>query len=81
MDVRVRLFAQMRIDAGTDLLRLELPEGATVETALSELQSRHPELSRHLGSCMLAVGLDYVGHDHPLQDADELTLVPPVQGG
>lgn len=81
MDVRVRLFAQMRIDAGTDLLRLELPEGATVETALSELQSRHPELARHLGSCMLAVGLDYVGPDHLLQEADELTLVPPVQGG
>lgn len=81
MNVRVRLFAQMRIDAGTDLIQLVLPDGATVETALNELKSRHPQLSRHLGSCMLAVALDYVGPHHRLREADEISLVPPVQGG
>jgi molybdopterin converting factor subunit 1 len=81
MIVRVRLFAQMRIDAGTEQLALELPDDATVESALAELTARHPEISRHLGSCMLAVDLDYVSRQHRLQDDDEISLIPPVQGG
>lgn len=81
MNIRVRLFAQMRIEAGTDVIDLELPEGATVEAALAELRSRHPAIARHLPSCMIAVDLDYVDTRRPLRDADELSLVPPVQGG
>ena len=81
MNIRVRLFAQMRIDAGADVLDLDLPEGATVEAALAELQSRHPAVARLLPTCMVAVALDYVDPQHRLQDADELSLVPPVQGG
>jgi molybdopterin converting factor small subunit len=81
MNIRVRLFAQMRIDAGAEVIDLSLPDGATVETALAELRSRHPAVARHLSTCMTAVDLDYVGQQHLLRDADELTLVPPVQGG
>ena len=81
MKVHVRLFAQMRIEAGTEQLEMELPEEATVSFALEELTKRHPALGRHLGACMVAVGLDYVSKSQTLREQDEISLIPPVQGG
>lgn len=81
MDVRILLFAQMRIRAGTGSVGLTLPEGATVADALEVLLASHPELRAHAPSCMMAVGLEYADASHRLRPGDELSLIPPVQGG
>ncbi|MCA9729917.1 MAG: MoaD/ThiS family protein [Candidatus Eisenbacteria bacterium] len=81
MLIQVRLFAQMRIEAEAERLELPVPEGSTVADALSVLRERHPRLTRHLDSCMFAVGLDYVKADRVLRSGDEISLIPPVQGG
>jgi molybdopterin converting factor small subunit len=81
MQITVRLFAQMRIEAGAEQVELDLPEDATVSRALEELTSYHPGLQKHLGACLVAVGLDYVPKGHGLRERDEISLIPPVQGG
>jgi molybdopterin converting factor small subunit len=43
--------------------------------------ARFPKLSAMKKSTLLAVGVDYQPRDYALQDGDEVSLFPPVQGG
>lgn len=76
MRVQIRLFASLRERAGTDLLTLELPDGASVGDALDELRWLTGDLRT-----VLAVNRDYASAETPLQADDELALIPPVSGG
>ena len=40
-----------------------------------------PKLAAMKKSTLLAVGVDYQPRDYVLQDGDEVSLFPPVQGG
>lgn len=81
MRVRVRLFAALVEAAGTDVLDLELPAGATVRAALEAAGGRVPAVRRYAGSLLAAVNMEYVALAHPLADGDEVALIPPVSGG
>ena len=76
--VRVRLFAMLRERAGTDVLELELPEGASVADALAT-----PTVATLTGDlhCVLAVNRIYAPPEQLLAAGDELALIPPVSGG
>ncbi len=76
MRVRIRLFAALRERAGTDLLTLDLPDGARVGDALDELRWLTGDLRT-----VLAVNRDYASAETVLQADDELALIPPVSGG
>jgi molybdopterin synthase catalytic subunit len=76
MRVQIRLFAALRERAGTNLLELELPEGAQVSDALSALQWLTGDLR-----AVLAVNREYASASTRLQADDELALIPPVSGG
>ena len=81
MDISVRLFASLREHAGAGTLRLELPDGATVDDAIAGLRrgplSGLPEAAQFVA----AVGREYTKRDRVLREGDELALVPPVSGG
>jgi len=81
MNVRVNLFAQMRRAAGAAAVDLELPSGATLGQALETFYEAHPRLGGFRSSVMTAVGLEYAAEDHVLTDGEEISLIPPVQGG
>lgn len=81
MTVRVRFFAILRDLAGVAEVPLELDDGTTVAQAREPLLKRLPALRDHLPRCAFAVNLAYVKPDAPLQDGDELALIPPVSGG
>ncbi len=74
MEVEVRLFAGLRQRAGTDRVRVQLPEPATVSDLLEamELPPR---------SCVVALNREYVAGDRPIAAGDEVALIPPVSGG
>lgn len=76
MRIRIRLFANLRERAGADELELELPDGARVCDALSELRWLTGGTT-----VALAVNREYAGSDTPLRTDDELALIPPVSGG
>jgi molybdopterin converting factor small subunit len=58
-----------------------LPAGSTVDVLLGKLIARFPKLA-DLQRCMLiAVGVDYQTRTYVLNEGDEVSLFPPVQGG
>lgn len=81
MQVRVRLFASLRDAVGRAELMLDLPQGATAETAWATLVAAQPELAPRRPSLATAVNRRYGRFDAPLADGDELAFLPPVSGG
>ncbi|HET7726630.1 MAG TPA: MoaD/ThiS family protein, partial [Candidatus Limnocylindrales bacterium] len=79
--VRVRLFAIQRQLAGTRLVELDLPDGATVEDGWQALVERFPVLAPGRPSVRFAVDGEYADPDAPLHDGAELASIPPVSGG
>jgi molybdopterin synthase catalytic subunit len=81
MKIQVRYFAVFRERLGTDSEELEVDDGARVAGALERLESRHQIIARMRGRYRVAVNQEMVADDHPLNDGDELVLIPPVAGG
>jgi molybdopterin synthase catalytic subunit len=81
MTIRIKLFAVLRDKAGMSDLRLDLPESATVSSAIEALVARHPALEPIARRIAFAVNLDRAGPDTILHNNDELALLPPVSGG
>jgi MoaE-MoaD fusion protein len=79
--IRVRLFAMQREAAGTKLLQLEIPLGATVEDAWTAVVEAVPALAPGRASLRFAVNGTYADPETPLADGDELACIPPVSGG
>lgn len=76
MRVSVLLFAGLRDRAGTSLLELELPEGASVGDALERLG----EITAGV-PVVMAVNHEYAAAEQVLEPGDEVALIPPVSGG
>lgn len=81
MRVRVRLFASLREAVGRDQLDLDLPDGATPETAWERLVREWPALAARRRSLSAAVNRRYLPFDSPLAAGDEVVFIPPVSGG
>jgi molybdopterin synthase catalytic subunit len=81
MRIQVRLFAMQREAAGTKLLHLEVPLGATVEDGWAAVVEAVPALAPGRSSVRFAVNGRYVAPSTPLADGDELACIPPVSGG
>lgn len=81
MKVRLRLFASLREAVGRPELDLDLPEGATAETAWTRLTGMEPGLKSRRGSLAASVNRRYASFETPLRDGDEIVFIPPVSGG
>lgn len=81
MRVTVLLFAAHRELVGRADTVVALPEGATVETLLSELKARGGGWALLPARAAVAVNRKYAGGDTTLADGDEVALIPPVAGG
>ena len=60
---------------------LELPDATTVAALLEILYSRTPALRDWDKSILVAAGVEFVGRDYVLQPGDQISIMPPVQGG
>jgi molybdopterin converting factor small subunit len=60
---------------------LDLPEGAKVGDILELLYSRTPPLRDWDKSILVAAGVEFVGRDYVVNRGDEISIMPPVQGG
>jgi len=79
--ISVQFFSYFRDLTGCAETKAELPSGATLGQLHDQLAEKFPALGRMRRSSLLAVGVDYQGRDHVLQDGDVVSLFPPVQGG
>lgn len=81
MRIEVRLFAMQRAQTGQRSHVLELPEGAGVSAAWQALVLEFPVIEPAGSSVRFARNGRYVDIDAPLDDGDELAVIPPVAGG
>ena len=79
--VRVRLFAMQRELAGTRVVELDLPAGATIEDAWAALVDELPVLAPGRPALRFARNGGYAPPDTRLEDGDEVAMIPPVSGG
>jgi molybdopterin converting factor small subunit len=81
MRLHVRFYSYFKELAGCAEADTLLPAGATVENLLRQLYGRFPRLAPMERSTLVAVGVEYQGRGYVLNDGDEVSLFPPVQGG
>ena len=81
MKVRVQFFSRLRDLAGIQELDLEVPPATNAAELLDIVYSRTPALRDWDRSILVAAGVEFVGRDYVVQPGDQLSIMPPVQGG
>ena len=81
MKVPVQFFSHLRDVAGLSESEIDLPEGASVADLLTVLYGRHPRLREWDSSILVGAGLQFAPRDYLLKEGDEISIMPPVQGG
>lgn len=81
MQFDVRLFALYRERAGSSLINVEVPDGATVGTLTDAVRGMYPRLAPPEVRIVVAVNAEYADDDLVLSPGDEVCLIPPVSGG
>ncbi len=81
MKVQVHFYAQLRDLAGIRERDVDLPEGATVRDLLDKIYAQQPYLRAHDKSILIGVGVEFADRDYKLKPGEEISIMPPVQGG
>jgi molybdopterin converting factor subunit 1 len=80
MKLTIALFGITRDIVGAPQLELDVPAGQSVQQLLTGLHQSFPALGQ-LRSLAVAVNNEYAEPGLPLQERDEIALIPPVSGG
>ena len=81
MNVQVTFYSYFRDLTGVAQTAEVLPDGGTIADLYRQLTARFPKLAPMQKSTLIAVGVDYQSRDYVLQEGDDVSLFPPVQGG
>ena len=81
MKITVQCFAQLRDLAGAQKLDVDLAEGKTVSDLLEQVYERIPALRTHDKTILVGAGVEFVDRNYKLKPNDEISIMPPVQGG
>ena len=81
MQLRVQFFSQLRDVAGTSELQVDLAEKSTVRDLLEKIYDEKPALRSRDKSILVGAGVEFVDRDYELKPGDEISIMPPVQGG
>jgi molybdopterin converting factor small subunit len=81
MKVHVQFFSRLRDLAGLSEMEIEIPEGSKAADLLETLYTRTPALRDWDKSILIARGVEFVGRDYILEPNDDISAMPPVQGG
>ena len=81
MKVRAQFYAQLRDLAGSRKMDFDLTEAATVRDLLDQIYAQQPKLRSHDKSILIGAGVEFVGRNYKLSPGEEISIMPPVQGG
>ena len=81
MKVRVQFYSQLRDLAGTQTTDVDLIKGAAVSDLLENLYTKFPALRAHDRNILVGAGVEFVDRNYQLKPDDEISIMPPVQGG
>lgn len=79
--ITVKLFAIYQEAYGTSEAQWQFPMGTTIGAVRDRALAEHPKLEPWRDRTRLGLNLQFVGDDAPLQNGDEVVLIPPVSGG
>jgi MoaD family protein len=79
--VHVQFFSRLRDLAGKSEMELDVPEGTTAGELLKILYAKAPALRDWDKSILVASGVEFVRRDYVLKPGDQISIMPPVQGG
>lgn len=81
MQVKIVYFGVLRDLAGREHETVDVDNGAKLGDLYSSLQNRIRGLEKFSGSIAMSINYEYARPDAPLNDGDEVALLPPVSGG
>jgi MoaD family protein len=81
MKVRVQFYAQLRDQVGLRELDVDVAEGSTIRNLLEQIYAQQPKLRLHDKSILIGAGVEFVDRNYKLKPGDEISIMPPVQGG
>jgi MoaD family protein len=81
MNVRVQFYAQLRDLVGVSELNVDLPDRSAVGDLLAKVYERIPALRLRDKSILIGAGMEFVDRNYELKPGDEISIMPPVQGG
>ncbi|MFT4839823.1 MAG: molybdopterin converting factor subunit 1 [Planctomycetota bacterium] len=77
--VTLRCFASVRETLGTDVMKVEVAVGTSIDGLRKKLGEQHPALLRL--PMAFAINRDYARAESVLKDGDEVAFIPPISGG
>jgi MoaD family protein len=81
MKIRVQFYSQLRDLAGAQEMIVDLSDGATVAELLEKLYQKASALRSRDQSILVGAGVEFVDRNYKLRSGDEISIMPPVQGG
>ncbi|MEM8613617.1 MAG: MoaD/ThiS family protein [Cyanobacteria bacterium P01_H01_bin.105] len=81
ISITLKLFAVYQDVLGCPEMTMTLPEGTTVEGLCDRIYNQYPNLRQWQKLTRFGINLQFVEADTPLNDGDEVVLIPPVSGG
>jgi sulfur-carrier protein len=81
MKVRVQFYAQLRDLLEMRQLDVDVAEGSTIRDLLEQIYAQEPKLRPHDKSILIGAGLEFVDRNYKLSPGEEISIMPPVQGG
>jgi molybdopterin converting factor small subunit len=81
VEVRVRFFSHLRDVASAGELSLQVPRGTTVSDLLQRIYAEKTALRTADKTILVAAGVEFVDRDYVIREGDEVSIMPPVQGG
>ncbi len=81
MRLRVHFYSHLRDLAGTSELEVDLAENQTVADLLAKIYEEKPALRARDKSILVGAGVEFVDRDYECKPNDEISIMPPVQGG
>ncbi|HYJ07268.1 MAG TPA: MoaD/ThiS family protein [Chthoniobacterales bacterium] len=81
MKVHVQFFSRLRDLAGISEVEVEVAEGTRITDLLGTLYARTPSLRDWDKTILVAAGVEFAQRDYVLKAGDQISIMPPVQGG
>ena len=81
MEIAVHFYSYFKELTGCTRTTVTLAPDCSIADLMKQLIGLFPKLAAMENSTLIAVGVDYQTRSYRLQEGDEVSLFPPVQGG
>jgi molybdopterin converting factor small subunit len=79
--IQVHFYAQLRDSVGRQTLHVDLAEGSTISDLLEQLYAEAPALRSQDKNILIGAGVEFVDRNYQPKPGEEISIMPPVQGG